>query len=129
TNARLIPELAESWGVALDGRVYTFHLRAHTAWSTGEPITAQDVVYSWLRVLNPATASEYAGQLFYIKTGEAYNAGRINDPSLVGVKTLGDRTLRVELREPTAFFIDLCNYVTLRVVPGQDSDMHGDRWL
>ena len=129
TNARPIPDLAESWDVSPDGRVYTFHLRANTAWSTGEPITAQDVVYSWLRVLNPATASEYAGQLFYIKNGEAYNAGRINDPSLVGVKTLGDRTLRVELREPTAFFIDLCTYVTLRVVPRQSIEKNGDRWL
>ncbi len=129
TNARPIPDLAESWDVSPDGRVYTFHLRANTAWSTGEPITAQDVVYSWLRVLNPATASEYAGQLFYIKNGEAYNAGRINDPSLVGVKTLGDRTLRVELREPTAFFIDLCTYVTLRVVPRQAIEKNGDRWL
>ena len=129
TNARPIPDLAESWEISPDGKVYTFRLRANAVWSTGEPITAQDVVYSWLRVLNPATASEYAGQLFYIKNGESYNAGRLQDTAQVGVQALGDRTLRVELRDPTAFFINLCTYVTFRVVPRQAVEKNGDRWL
>ena len=129
TNATPVPDLAQSWDLSPDGRVYTFHLRTNAVWSTGEPITAHDFVYSWRRVLNPATASEYAGQLFYLKNGEAYNAGRIKDPSQVGAQALDDHTLRVELGNPTAFFIDLCTYVTLRVVPRQAIEKHGDRWL
>jgi oligopeptide transport system substrate-binding protein len=60
-TARPIPGLAESWEISPDGRTYTFHLRTNLTWSTGEPITAGDVVYSWIRALNPATGSGYTG--------------------------------------------------------------------
>ena len=62
-----IPGLAERWDLTKDGRIYTFHLRSNAVWSTGEPITADDVAYSWLRVLDPATAGDYAGQLFHLE--------------------------------------------------------------
>jgi len=71
-KAQPIPGLAERWEVSPDGRVYTFYLRTNAAWSTGEPITTEDVLYSWLRALSPATAGDYAGQLFYIKNAEDY---------------------------------------------------------
>src|SRR5207302_10946267 len=107
TDATPIPDLAESWDLSADGKVYTFHLRTNAVWSTGEPIAARDFVYSWLRVLDPASAAEYAGQLFYLKNGEAYNAGRVKDPSQVGVTAPDYHTLRVELSHPAAFFLDL----------------------
>ena len=94
-SARAIPGLAERHEISTDGLVYTFHLRTNAVWSTGEPITASDFVYSWLRVLNPATASEYAGQLFYLKNAEPYYNGTIRDASQVGVRAVEDRTLRV----------------------------------
>jgi oligopeptide transport system substrate-binding protein len=128
-DASPAPDLAESWDLSLDGTVYTFHLRTNAVWSTGEPITARDFVYSWLRVLDPDSAAEYAGQLFYLKNGEAYNAGRVKDPSQVGVTALDPHTLRVELIHPTAFFLDLCTYVTLRIVSRQAIEKNGDRWL
>ena len=128
-DASPIPDLAESWDLSPDGKIYTFHLRTNAVWSTGEPITARDFVYSWLRVLDPDSAAEYAGQLFYLKNGEAYNAGRVKDPSQVGVTALDPHTLRVELIHPTAFFLDLCTYVTLRIVSRQAIEKHGDRWL
>ena len=55
-TSRPIPGLAQSWEISPDGCVYTFHLRDNLMWSPGDPITAEDVVYSWLRVLNPHTA-------------------------------------------------------------------------
>ena len=128
-TARPVPAMAESWEISQDGLFYTFHLRTNLVWSTGEPIRAADVVYSWTRVLNPATASDYAGQLFYLKNGEAFNAGKIKDPSLVGVHALDPFTVRVELEHPTAFFLDLCAFQTLLVVPRQTIEKYGDRWL
>src|SRR6266853_6164971 len=104
TDATPIPDLAESWDLSADGKVYTFHLRTNAVWSTSEPITAHDFVYSWLRVLNPASAAEYAGQLFYLKNGEAYNSGRVKDPAQVCVTAVDYHTLCVELSHPTAFF-------------------------
>lgn len=128
-TARPVPGLAESWDISPDGLTYTFHLRTNLVWSTGESIRADDVVYSWIRVLNPATASDYAGQLFYLKNGNAFNAGKIKDPSLVGVHAVDPFTVRAELEHPTAFFLDLCAFQTLLVVPRQTIEKYGDHWL
>jgi oligopeptide transport system substrate-binding protein len=128
-TARAIPGLAEKWEISPDGLIYTFHLRTNLVWSTGEPITADDVIYSWLRALDPATASDYAGQLYFLKNGEEYNTGKIKDPSLVGARALDRYTVRAELRNPTAFFLDLCAFPTLMVVPRQTIEKYGDRWL
>jgi oligopeptide transport system substrate-binding protein len=128
-NAAPIPGLAEKWEISPDGRSYTFHLRTNLVWSTGGPITAADVVYSWIRALDPNTASDYAGQLFYLKNAEDFNAGKIKDPSLVGVHALDPGTLRVELNDPTSFFLDLCAFPTLAVVPRETIEKYGDRWL
>jgi oligopeptide transport system substrate-binding protein len=124
-----IPGLAERWEISSNGCVYTFHLRDKLFWAAGEPITAQDVVYSWLRALNPDTASEYAGQLFYVKNGEDYNSGKIKDPALVGVHALDERTVQVELNQPTAFFLDLCAFQTLAVVPRRMIEKYGEDWM
>lgn len=129
TNAAPIPGMADHWEISPDGLVYTFHLRTNLVWSTGEPITADDVIYSWLRALDPKTASDYAGQLYFLKNGEEYNTGIIKDPSLVGAHALDRYTVRAELKNPTAFFLDLCAFPTLMVVPRQTIEKYGDRWL
>jgi oligopeptide transport system substrate-binding protein len=128
-HAQAVPGLAASWDISPDGKIYTFHLRTNLVWSTGEPITADDVVYSWIRALNPKTASRYAGQLYYLKNGEEFNTGQITDTNLVGVHALDKMTVQVELKEPTAFFIDLCAFPTLYVVPRQTIEKYGDHWL
>jgi oligopeptide transport system substrate-binding protein len=128
-EARPIPALAERWDISPDGRIYTFYLRTNAVWSTGEPITTADVVWSWMRALSPETAGDYAGQLFYIKGAEDWYNGKSKDPSQVGIQALDAYTLRVELNAPLAFFLDLCAFPTLAVVPRVAIEKHGDRWL
>ena len=128
-TAAAVPGLAERWDISPDGTVYTFHLRSNAVWSTGEPITAGDVVYSWLRALNPTTGADYAGQFFYLKGGEDFYSRKIKDPSRVGVRAVDAQTLRAELNHPTPFFLDLCALPAFAVVPRQVIEKHGDRWL
>jgi oligopeptide transport system substrate-binding protein len=128
-TARPIPGLAQSWDISPDGCTYTFHLRTNLVWSTGDPITADDAVYSWLRAANPATASDYAGEFFNLKNGEDFVTGKIKDPALVGVHASDKYTVRVELNHPTAFFLDLCALPVMNVVPRQAIGKYGDRWL
>jgi len=123
------PGMAESWEVSADGRVYIFRLRNGVVWSDGTPLTARDFVASWRRTLDPATASEYAYQLHYVKNARAFNEGTITDFSTVGVSAPDDRTLRVELENPTPFFLDLCAFVTLLPVPLHAVERHGDSWI
>jgi oligopeptide transport system substrate-binding protein len=128
-KASAVAGLAKTWEISPDGKIYTFHLRTNLLWSTGEPITSADVVYSWIRALDPKTASSYAGQLYYVKNAKDFNTGKITNASLVGVHALDKFTVRVELNSPTAFFLDLCAFPTLYVVPRQTIEKYGDHWL
>ena len=128
-EARPSPALAERWEISPDGKIYTFHLRTNAVWSTGEPITTEDVVWSWFRALNPTTAGDYAGQLFYIKGAEDWYKGTLKDRSQAGIHALDKYTLRVELNSPLAFFLELCSVPMLAVVPRQTIEKYGDRWL
>ena len=127
-TAQAEPALAKRWELSGDGTVYTFHLRDGIRWSTGEPITAHDVVYSWRRAVDPATASDYAGMLFYVKNAEAINGGKLTDLARLGVRAIDDQTVRVELAAPTPFFLELCAFWTLAVVPQKSIEQHGDLW-
>jgi len=129
TNAAPVPALAAHWDISPDGRTYTFHLRTNAVWSTGEPITTDDVLYSWFRALSPATAGDYAGQLFYIKGAEDWYNGKLTNRNDVGIHALDALTFRVELNSPLAFFLELCSFPTLAVIPKQAIEQHGDRWL
>jgi oligopeptide transport system substrate-binding protein len=128
-TGRPVPGWAERWDVSPDGKVYTFHLRQNAAWSTGQPITSADVVYSWRRALDPATASDYAGQLFYVKNAEAFYNRKLTDAAQLGIQALDIHTLQVELNSPLAFFLDLCCFPTLAIVPQHAIEKYGDRWV
>jgi oligopeptide transport system substrate-binding protein len=104
------PGVAESWDFSEDGRVITFHLRRDARWSNGDPMTAEDYVWSWRRALNPAMGNLYAYMLFPVRNAEAYSKGEINDFGEVGVKALDDRTLEVTLLEPTPYFLQLMDH-------------------
>ena len=56
----VIPAVAESWDVDEGGTVYTFHLRDDAKWSNGDPVTADDFVFAFRRIMDPATAAGYA---------------------------------------------------------------------
>lgn len=127
-NGRPQPGAAKSWEVSDDGRTYTFQLREGLVWSDGQPLSAHDFVASWRRTLEPTTASEYAYQLHYIKNAKAFNEGDITDFAQVGISAPDDRTLRVELENPTPFFPDLCAFVTLLPVPVHVIEKLGDDW-
>ena len=73
-TAQAEPALAKDWTISDNGKIYTFNLRENIKWSTGEPITSQDVVYSWQRAVDPLTASDYAVMIFYISNSESINS-------------------------------------------------------
>ncbi len=70
-----IPSLAERWEANSDSTVFTFHLRQNGKWSNGEPITADDFVYTFRRGLNPTVAARNAYLSYVIKYAQGYNEG------------------------------------------------------
>ena len=128
-TAEGIPGVAESWTVSDDGTVYTFKLRQDAKWSDGTPVTANDVVYSWLRELNPETASPYAWfPAMFLKGGEAYNSGEA-DSSAVAIKALDDYTFQMELVGPLPYVIGALGHYSFGIVPKQAIEKYGDQWV
>src|SRR6185503_4739691 len=71
------PSLAERWHINNDSSEFTFHLRHNGRWSNGDPIDANDFVYSFRRALAKETASRNAYLASYLKYASAYNEGRV----------------------------------------------------
>src|SRR5690606_199796 len=106
------PAMAESVDISDDELTYTFHLRDGIKWSNGEEVTAHDFVFSWLPALHPDTAGSYSFIISdYIKGAEAYANGEATEEE-VGIKALNDKTLIVELNDPTPFFLGLTAFAT-----------------
>lgn len=101
-----VPALAERWEISDDGLTYTFHLRASAKWSNGEPITAQDCVESWKRILTPTLAADYAYMLYMVRGAEEFNKGKA-DFSGVGLAAPDARTLVVHLTTPAPYFLQV----------------------
>lgn len=103
------PAAAESWTVSEDGRRYTFRLRRAARWSNGDPLTAADFVAAWRRLVDPATASQYAAMLEPVAGARAILA-RQAPPDTLGVSAPDDHTLEVMLEAPTAYFLSLLSH-------------------
>lgn len=102
-----VPALAERWELSADGRTYTFHLRTDVKWSDGVALNAADFVYSWKRLLSPATGASYAYYLFDVQGAEAFNQGKIKDFKAVGIRALNSHTFQVRLSHPVSHWISL----------------------
>ncbi|SFS61376.1 peptide ABC transporter substrate-binding protein [Paenibacillus sp. 453mf] len=123
-----VPGVAESWEISEDGKEYVFTLREDAKWSNGDAVTANDFVFAWKRVLDPAStpAPPYAYQLYYIENAEQFNTGEITDFSQVGVEAVDEKTLKVKLANPTPYFLGLTSFYTY--YPVHSSVEGNDKW-
>ena len=105
-----LPGMAESWEISEDGKTYIFNIRKDAKWSNGDDFLAEDMVWSWMRVLTPSLGSQYPDMLYYVVGAEEFNTGAITDFSKVGVKAIDAKTLEVKLKNPTPFFLGLLSH-------------------
>jgi oligopeptide transport system substrate-binding protein len=129
TNGTAMPGLASHWEISRDGLAYTFFLRPEARWSTGEAIEADEVVWSWRRVVTPATAADYSSQFFCVRNGRALVNGELRDPALLGAEALDARTVRVHLENPTPYFLELVASRVFFPIPRRAVERLGDQWI
>jgi len=102
-DGSLRPGVAGRWDVSPDGRQYTFYLRQGSVWSNGEPLTAQQFVAGFRRVLAPGTTSAYAFLFEPIRNYQAVLSGQL-PPEELGILAIDERTLIIELESPAQHF-------------------------
>ncbi|NIG74293.1 oligopeptide ABC transporter substrate-binding protein OppA [Klebsiella sp. Ap-873] len=122
------PHLSEKWDNQ-DNKVWTFHLRPGIKWSNGEPITAQDVVWSWKRLVDPKTGSPYATYpgTMHIENANDIAEGKKPVDSL-GVKALDANTVQVTLDQPTSAFLLMLGHTSMVPVSEAAVEKFGDKW-
>ncbi|MGC9403466.1 ABC transporter substrate-binding protein [Vibrio genomosp. F10] len=127
-DGNTIPGIAETWETT-DNKTFTFNLRKDAVWSNGDPVTAQDFVYSWQRAVDPNTASPYAWYMEYTKMANAKDivAGK-KDKSTLGVKAVDAHTLVVELESAVPYFVMMVGHTTTKPVHQATVEKFGDQW-
>ena len=112
-NVDVAPGQAASYEVSEDQTVYTFKLRDDIFWSDGQPVVAENFVYSWQRLVNPETAADYGYFLDNIVLNAAAIQAGEKEPSELGIVALDEKTLQVTLESPCAYFLSMCAFPTL----------------
>ncbi|MDO6497300.1 ABC transporter substrate-binding protein [Photobacterium sanguinicancri] len=127
-DGNTIPGAAESWETT-DNRTFTFHLRKDAKWSNGDPVTADDFVYSFKRAVDPATASPYSWylEMTTMKNAEKIIAGKADKESL-GVTAVDPYTLKIELESAVPYFVKMMGHTTVKPVNRKVVEKFGDDW-
>lgn len=122
------PGAATRFDVSPDGLVYTFHLRRNGRWSDGEPVTADQFLAAYRRVLTPATSAPKASVFYLVKNARAFVSGQLADFSAVGFRAPDAHTLVVTLERPAPRFPYYVASGPWLPVPTRVLEEHGRNW-
>ncbi|PMS35036.1 oligopeptide transport system substrate-binding protein [Trinickia symbiotica] len=120
------PGVAQSW-MRTAPDTWVFKLRTDARWSNGQPVTADDFVYAWRRVVDPKTGSKYTILVEFVKNAKAIIAGKA-PPSSLGVRAVDSYMLEVKTEIPAAFFPELTAMATMAPVLRAAVEKGGDVW-
>ncbi|MCX6348554.1 MAG: ABC transporter substrate-binding protein [Candidatus Aureabacteria bacterium] len=123
SDGKVVPDLASSWEISPDGKKYRFHLREGVKFHNGRPLEAQDAVYSWSRLLDPAVASPRDWLLQGVKGARDFQEGKTREIS--GIRTEAPRTVAVELEEPSPLFLSMLAMPNASIVPREEVEKWG----
>ncbi|HXB52381.1 MAG TPA: peptide ABC transporter substrate-binding protein, partial [Rhizomicrobium sp.] len=121
-----VPGMATHWETSPDGLTWTFHLR-EALWSDGTPVTAQDFVFSWRHLLDPATAAIYAYFGYVIRNAVAVNKGKMPVTAL-GAQALDNRTLEIALEHPAPYMLQMMTHASMCPQPRHVVETKGPGW-
>jgi oligopeptide transport system substrate-binding protein len=122
-HLNVVPALAQSWSASRDGLVWTFHLRKGVQFHNGREMSAEDVVYSLSRLLNPTVASRNSPLLDKVKGAAEFRAGTTK--VLEGIKAVDRSTVEISLSEPFVPFISILGMAHTSIVPQDEVERLG----
>ncbi|MCL4520240.1 MAG: peptide ABC transporter substrate-binding protein [Firmicutes bacterium] len=126
---QIIPVVAQRWTTSDQGRVWTFYLRHGLKWSNGQPVTAEDFYYSWMRTMSPqnTTSAIWASVVQYFLNEPEYHSGQV-PASAVGVKVVNPYELTITLQYPHDILDDLAIAGSMPLYP-PDLEAHQTNWF
>ncbi|UCD56424.1 MAG: hypothetical protein JSV16_11380, partial [Candidatus Hydrogenedentota bacterium] len=119
----VVPDVASDWKVSGDGRMYTFTLRRDVFFHNGRRLTAQDVKYSFERVLSPRSGSRRKWLFTPILGAREFMGGRAEE--VKGITIVDDRTLRITLERPLSVFLGFLAMPNASIVPHEEVERWG----
>lgn len=122
------PGVAESWSVENKGRRWVFNLRKNLKWSDGRPLTAEDFVYSFRRLLAPHSTAPFAPMFHVIVGAKALHSGKANDGSALGVKAKNNHTVVFDLESPVPYFPSLLAHPSAYPLRQDLIERNADSW-
>ncbi|MEA5103668.1 peptide ABC transporter substrate-binding protein [Pantoea sp. S18] len=127
-HGKIVPGVAQSWS-SNDNKTWIFTLRKDARWSNGEPVTAQDFVYSWQRLVEPKNSSPFAwfAALSGIENAEAITKGQMSADKL-GVTATDATHLKVTLSRPVPWFPSMVANAAMYPVSQKVIEKEGDSW-
>ncbi|MGK3125401.1 ABC transporter substrate-binding protein [Candidatus Pantoea formicae] len=127
-HGKIVPGVAQSWS-SNDNKTWVFTLRKDARWSNGEPVTAQDFVYSWQRLVEPKNSSPFAwfAALSGIENADAITKGQMSADKL-GVSATDATHLKVTLSRPVPWFPAMVANAAMYPVPQKVIEQNGDGW-
>ncbi len=126
-SGKVVLGLAQSQEMSDDGRTFIYKLRDGLKWSDGTPLTADDFVYSFQRIMNPETAAIYAPTFYIIENARDVYNGDL-PPSELGVKAPDPKTVVFTLELPVPYFPKMISSISGFPVPRHVIEVHGNRW-
>jgi ABC-type transport system substrate-binding protein len=126
-RGELVPDLADHWDIADEGRTVRFVLRQGVRMHDGEELTADDVKRSVERALHPSAPNPYASNFEHISGYQAFTSDK--SAHLEGVVVEGRYTVSFHLDESDAAFLPMLAMTTLRPVCRTAGDRYVDTWL
>ena len=123
-----IPALAESWNISPDKKTYTFNIRKDVRWSDGTPLLAKHFYDSWIRLLDPRTAAEYAYFLYDIQGAMDFNQGLTSDPKKIAMRVLDSHKLQVTLWHPAVYFPAITTFMVTFPIRLDLIEKFGNLW-
>ena len=127
-DLNVVADLAESWDISYDGRVYTFRIRPDATFHDGKPVTAENVRWSLERATNPLTESpnvdQYLGDIVGVQAKIAGDALEIS-----GVKVINERTIEITIDGSKSFFLAKLTYPTAFVLDKENVEANPKNWF
>lgn len=127
-QGRPVAGIIDSWKVSPDAKAWTFQIKPYLKWSDGAPLTAEDVVFSFRRLMDPKTAGQYAQLLYIVENGRAVNTGAMPVDKL-GVSAPDKTTVVVKLDVPAPYLNELLANPFAAILPRHAVEKNGPEWI